>query len=145
LESILLTQKEEISQTRITRAKTLFPAEAAGWLVVPIGAVLSAGVPYAVYFLGGLTMVRAPLLVWSVVSRLFFSSASSFPSFHLAKLSLFCVVDVQADPYAQAVAYYGLSAFLVRPVIQRKCGDIYLVISCFETLRLLNISTGTVG
>jgi len=47
--------------------------EAAGWLVVPIGAVLSAGVPYAVYFLGGLS--------WG-------------------------------DPYAQAVALYGFSAFL---------------------------------
>mmetsp|Transcript_8901 Transcript_8901/g.14119 ORF Transcript_8901/g.14119 Transcript_8901/m.14119 type:complete len:130 (-) Transcript_8901:1321-1710(-) len=47
--------------------------EAAGWLVVPIGAVLSAGVPYTIYLFGGLKMT---------------------------------------DPYSQAVAYYGISAFL---------------------------------
>ena len=33
-------------------------SEAAGWLVIPIGAALSAGVPCAVLRLGGLDMVR---------------------------------------------------------------------------------------
>ena len=48
-------------------------AEAASWLVVPLGALLSAGVPTTVLFAKGLT---------------------------------------RADPYAQAVALYGLAAFL---------------------------------
>lgn len=67
---------------------------------MPIGAVLAAGVPYAVYFLGGLTMVRPSLL--------FIYFSISFPLTFALLVHL-----IQADPYAQAVAFYGLSAFLV--------------------------------
>lgn len=70
--------------------------------MIPIGAALSAGVPCAVLRLGGLDMVRIVEKMHMCIVILPSANSRASQSTHL-----------QDNPYAQAVASYGFSAFLV--------------------------------